>query len=278
MGASHPKHMTNSVDGDPSGRSTHHSSHPGAAYAEEQHDGIEVDIPFDASIECMQLNEFPVVMKWQGLSAKRVFVSGSWDDWKSKIPLSRSHDDFATIVNLQQGYHTYAFEVDGEWKCDESVPKVVNSGFGDRVTNVLEIDRADYEVFSALDKDLPNSESGMLGIQKPKGPCTKCPLKCNCITAIGADAAEYTQDIPDRQVLTEALMHHQLVTIPPHLLQIMLNKSMPVNADPNQLPTPANAALNHLYALSIKDGVMVLSATHRYRRKFVTTVFYKPVD
>lgn len=146
MGASHPKHLSNSEGGDPSGRNAHHSSHHGAAYAEEQHDGIEVDIPFDASMECMQLNEFPVVMKWKGPGAKRVFVSGSWDDWKAKIPLSRSHDDFATILNLQQGYHTYAYEVDGEWKCDDSVPKVVNPGFSDRVTNVLEIDRAEYEV------------------------------------------------------------------------------------------------------------------------------------
>ena len=36
--------------------------------------------------------------------------------------------------------------------------------------------------------------------------------------------------------------------------------------------------LNHLYALSIRDGVMVLSATHRYRKKYVTTLLYKPIN
>ena len=35
--------------------------------------------------------------------------------------------------------------------------------------------------------------------------------------------------------------------------------------------------LNHLYALSIKDGVMVMSSTQRYRKKYVTTLLYKPM-
>lgn len=27
----------------------------------------------------------------------------------------------------------------------------------------------------------------------------------------------------------------------------------------------------------LQDGVMVLSATHRYRKKYVTTLLYKPI-
>ncbi|KAG8132994.1 hypothetical protein E2320_010811, partial [Naja naja] len=47
--------------------------------------------------------------------------------------------------------------------------------------------------------------------------------------------------------------------------------------DPALLPEPNHVMLNHLYALSIKDGVMVLSATHRYKKKYVTTLLYKPI-
>lgn len=47
--------------------------------------------------------------------------------------------------------------------------------------------------------------------------------------------------------------------------------------EPTLLPEPNHVMLNHLYALSIKDGVMVLSATHRYRKKYVTTLLYKPI-
>lgn len=30
-------------------------------------------------------------------------------------------------------------------------------------------------------------------------------------------------------------------------------------------------------SLSSQDGVMVLSATHRYKKKYVTTLLYKPI-
>lgn len=29
--------------------------------------------------------------------------------------------------------------------------------------------------------------------------------------------------------------------------------------------------------LSLQDGVMVLSATHRYKKKYVTSLLYKPI-
>lgn len=38
----------------------------------------------------------------------------------------------------------------------------------------------------------------------------------------------------------------------------------------------------HLYVnaplvIVLQDGVMVLSATHRYKKKYVTTLLYKPI-
>ncbi len=51
--------------------------------------------------------------------------------------------------------------------------------------------------------------------------------------------------------------------LPPHLLQVILNKDTPLSCEPTLLPEPNHVMLNHLYALSIKDGVMVLSSTHR---------------
>lgn len=35
----------------------------------------------------------------------------------------------------------------------------------------------------------------------------------------------------------------------------------------------------YLYSVSVflQDGVMVLSATHRYKKKYVTSLLYKPI-
>eukprot|EP00158_Paraphelidium_tribonemae_P003871 Partr_v1_DN26432_c0_g1_i1_m24060 putative Protein kinase, AMP-activated, beta len=76
-------------------------------------------------------------------------------------------------------------------------------------------------------------------------------------------------------------------TLPPQLERIVLNSSNSTNTgnksalakgqDPHILGTPNHVCINHLYALSIRDGVMGLACTRRYKAKYVTTVFYRPV-
>lgn len=46
---------------------------------------------------------------------------------------------------------------------------------------------------------------------------------------------------------------------------------------PTQLTEPIAVTLNHLYCSAIKDNLMVLGTTDRYREKFVTTVLYSPL-
>jgi 5'-AMP-activated protein kinase regulatory beta subunit len=83
--------------------------------------------------------------------------------------------------------------------------------------------------------------------------------------------------------------------LPPHLRHIILNKviqcgqslSFLVNlcymcvldqpsssVDALALPVPQPVSLNHLYCTAIKDGMMVLGVTERYKKKFITQVFY----
>ncbi len=44
------------------------------------------------------------------------------------------------------------------------------------------------------------------------------------------------------------------------------------------LPEPSHVSLHHLYAQSIRDNMLVLSSTSRYRKKCVTTILYKPLE
>ena len=66
--------------------------------------------------------------------------------------------------------------------------------------------------------------------------------------------------------------------ISPHLLQIILNKNLPLSCQPILLPEPNHVMLNHLYTQSIEDGVIVLGSIQRYKRKYVTTLMYKPIS
>jgi len=224
------------------------------------------------SMQFADTHEYPVVFKWHGTTAtKSVYVSGSWDSWKRKIPLVRSTHDFTTIVNLCEGRHEYKYLVDGKWQVEESIAKTDNR-MGTQ-NNVIAIDQADFEVFDALDRDLASSNAGE-AMRKMSGGGPSPPSHDTPNDRELEKLKQFTQELPERRDFERA---QNPPVLPPHLLQVILNKDTPVQCDPNVLPEPNHVMLNHLYALSIKDGVMVLSATHRYRKKYVTTLLYKPI-
>ncbi|XP_060530499.1 5'-AMP-activated protein kinase subunit beta-1 isoform X2 [Cylas formicarius] len=186
----------------------------------------------------------PTVFRWEG-GGRDVMISGTFSNWET-IPMVKSHGDFVTIIDLPEGEHQYRYYVDGEWKNDPH-SKVVENESGEK-KNLITVKQSDFEVFQALAKDSENAKDDA---QK-----------------------EFSQDIP---VYKPWEKNSGPPILPPHLLQVILNKDTPLSCEPTLLPEPNHVMLNHLYALSIKDGVMVLSATHRYRKKYVTTLLYKPI-
>jgi 5'-AMP-activated protein kinase regulatory beta subunit len=175
----------------------------------------------------------PTAFKWEG-GGKQVFISGTFSDWKT-LPMVKSHGDFLTIIDLPEGEHQYKFYMDGEWKHDPGV-RIIDNGMGSK-NNLVSVKLSDFEVFQALAMD---SES-----------------------AGNNQQSEYSQEVPGNKS-REKVSGPPI--LPPHLLQFILNKDTPLSCEPTLLSEPNHLMLNHLYALSIKDGIMVLSATHQYRK------------
>ncbi|KAJ6508296.1 hypothetical protein C8R45DRAFT_816390 [Mycena sanguinolenta] len=48
--------------------------------------------------------------------------------------------------------------------------------------------------------------------------------------------------------------------------------------DPSVLQTPSHAVLYHLCTSSIRDKMIAIGASTRYRQKYLTTVYYKPAE
>ncbi|XP_043571918.1 5'-AMP-activated protein kinase subunit beta-1-like isoform X1 [Chiloscyllium plagiosum] len=193
----------------------------------------------------------PTVFRWKG-GGKEVFISGSFNGWTNKIPLTRSHNNFVAILDLPEGEHQYKFYVDGQWTHDTSEP-ITTSQLG-TINNVIRVAQTDFEVFDALMVDSQKSSDVSDLSSSPPGPYHQDPYVYK----------------PEERIKTPPIL-------PPHLLQVILNRDTGISCDPALLPEPNHVMLNHLYALSIKDGVMVLSATHRYKKKYVTTLLYKPI-
>lgn len=127
---------------------------------------------------------------------KEVLISGTFSEWKS-LPMVKSHGDFVLIVDLPEGDHQYKFCVDGEWKHDPKL-KNIDNDVGSK-NNLVTVRQSDFEVFQALAKD---SEDSVNSAQK-----------------------EYGQDIP----VDKPFFSASPPVLPPHLLQVILNKDTPLS-------------------------------------------------
>ncbi len=102
----------------------------------------------------------------------------------------------------------------------------------------------------------------------------------------------YHRDIPrflldlDAADDSPALIHANSVvntlpsppTLPMFLGKSILNGATPMKDDASVLIMPNHTVLNHLATSSIKNKVLATSATTRYKRKFLTTIMYKPTS
>lgn len=113
----------------------------------------------------------------------------------------------------------------------------------------------------------------------------------------------WTSEVPRAveiaQETEEALIEHEMAADAPALLpnppilprqleKVIMNSS-PANVnghinapasvvdDNSVLPAPNHAVLNHLSASAIKNGVLAVGVVTRYKRKYVTTLLYRPV-
>lgn len=208
-----------------------------------------------------QKRTVPTVFTWEN-GGREVLLSGSFNDWKTRIPMNLSQGEFSTIIELPEGEHEYKFCVDGRWIHDPNAP-TTNDNFGGR-NNVINVKKSDFEVFQALESDATASIGSAGSIKSMSG----------------SPPGSYGQLIPSHHnpVIVQDGMHASVPPVlPPHLLHVILNKDVVDHNDPSLLPEPNHVSLNHLYALSIKDGVMTLSGTHRFREKYVSTLLYKPI-
>lgn len=110
----------------------------------------------------------------------------------------KSHGDFVTIIDLPEGEHQYKFYVDGEWKNDPG-NKMIEDKEGIK-NNLISVKKSDFEVFQALDKD---SENVTNDAQK-----------------------EFGQEIPANKPWEKV---SGPPILPPHLLQVILNKDTPLS-------------------------------------------------
>jgi len=205
----------------------------------------------------------------------------------------------STTLNLPPGTHHLKFIVDGEMRTTDHLPTAVD--FTNVLVNYIEVS-ADDIPRTRRDSDRAVKSAVPEGVYPPQVlPEVEDRSASTTPEPETAKPIELPEEeIPTgdfRQVFPQALMnieleetdppaYHDATSLisdlaPPPTLPLFLTKSIlngitPIKDDSSVLNYPNHTVLNHLATSSIKNGVLATSVTTRYKRKYVTTIMYKP--
>lgn len=279
-------------EGDVDGAIPRQSSVISSTTLEEEELGNELQpYPYEAPPQGL----VPTRLQWtQG--GDRVYVTGTFAGWNRKFRMSRdpTTGHHATVLQLPPGTHHVKFIVDGEMQLSNELPTAVD------YTNIL----VNYVEVSADDipKEPPDEGKAPQAFHSPQVLHEGTEAKDHAPDSIrktqlvegepkaepvfwGKVVPKYLHDVD----LSEQSRRYQRAArgvsdfstppgLPLFLGKSILNGTTPMKDDSSVLNMPNHTVLNHLATSSIKHDVLATSITTRYKRKYVTTIVYKPTE
>ncbi|GJC93810.1 5'-AMP-activated protein kinase [Colletotrichum higginsianum] len=213
----------------------------------------------------------PTRLEWRKGGGK-IYVTGTIFQWNRK---HRLHP---------------VFLVDGIMQTSPDLPTTVD--FGNNLVNFIEVSADDLPakapvepgkdgVASAATVDKGGVKtSASQADEQPKPPRGReVPSPSQYFQQIPKYLVDFDQpeDSPAYQYAVTAI--EKLPTppsLPGFLGKPILNAAVLMKDDNSVLNMPNHTVLNHLATSSIKNNILAVSATTRYKNKYVTTIIYKP--
>ncbi|CAL0307277.1 unnamed protein product [Lupinus luteus] len=186
----------------------------------------------------------PTIITWS-YGGKEVAVEGSWDNWKTRMPLQRSGKDFTVMKVLPSGVYQYRFIIDGHWSYTPDLPWAQDDA--GNAYNILDLQ--DY---------VPEDIGSISSFAPPRSPDSS-------YNNLELGSEDYAKEPP---------------IIPPHLQMTLLNVPATDMGIQPPMSRPQHGVLNHLYMQKGKNNpsVVALGTTHRFLAKYVTVVLYKSLQ
>ncbi|KXJ92741.1 hypothetical protein Micbo1qcDRAFT_133101 [Microdochium bolleyi] len=241
----------------------------------------------------------PTRVEWLG-GGQKVYVTGTPFQWSRKQrlnPVPGREGVLETVIPVFPGTHHLKFLVDGNMQTSPDLPTTVD--FGNNLVNYIEVsgdDAAASDVIVDLKipksskeaSDLPSRSGSADGLSKdgsttgPKKPHLKVIEPADIFTpSLPGYLTDFDQP-EESAAYSLAMVALEKLPMPPalpgFLSKPILNNTTLIKDDNSVLNMPNHTVLNHLGTCSIKNNVLAVSATTRYRNKYVTTIIYKPTD
>lgn len=220
----------------------------------------------------------PTLVEWMGGNENsKVYVTGSIFSWNKK---QRLHPDpkrpgvFVANIHVRPGTHHLNFLIDGVMTTSTHLPTTVD--FNNHLVNYIEVSPDAIQ----QQPPTPTSASKPTSSRPPPAPKMKPMIPRSSYTK---EIPAYLEDLDlpeDSEAYQRAAAAIEKLPPPPSLPGFLgkpiLNAATPMKDDNSVLVFPNHTVLNHLATSSIKNGVLAVSATTRYKKKYVTTIMYKP--
>ncbi|PHH62167.1 hypothetical protein CDD81_7361 [Ophiocordyceps australis] len=230
----------------------------------------------------------PVRLEWNH-GGEKVYVTGTIFQWNRKHrlhPVQGKPSCLAATIHILPGTHHIRFLVDGIMQTSPDLPTTVD--FGNNLVNYIEVSPDD--VPKQKQGSQSKSEGEGEGVSRtssqakdqprpPKGKPVEPPERYCC------EVPQYLLDFDQPEESTayrNAVGAIEKLPTPPSLpgflAKPILNAATLMKDDNSVLNMPNHTVLNHLATSSIKNNILAVSATTRYRNKYVTTIMYKPAS
>ncbi|KAK4148220.1 5'-AMP-activated protein kinase beta subunit, interation domain-containing protein [Dichotomopilus funicola] len=224
----------------------------------------------------------PTRLEWRH-GGDKVYVTGTIFQWNRKTrlqPVEGQPGVFATTIHILPGTHHIRFLVDGQMQTTPDYPTTVD--FGNNLVNYIEVSP----------DDLQPTASETDGASEPKPTQAQAQTEtAPTAEEDGENPAPRDRDIPpadlfkpnipkyladlDQAEESSQYQHAVLATeklpnppgLPGFLSKPILNAATPRKDDNSVLTQPNHTVLNHLATSNIKNKVLAVSATTRYKSK-----------
>ncbi|KAF5027323.1 hypothetical protein F66182_567 [Fusarium sp. NRRL 66182] len=241
----------------------------------------------------------PTKLEWLS-GGDKIYVTGTIFQWNRKQrlhPIEGRPGCFSTTVYVLPGTHHVRFLVDGIMQTSPDLPTTVD--FGNNLVNYIEVSpeevqkqqvppppaapQAEAQVAAAAAEAISQAQDNATQpSQKPAQPKAKAVPPPETYRSqiprylVDFDQAEDSQAYQYANNAIERLPNPP--ALPGFLSKPILNAATLMKDDNSVLNMPNHTILNHLATSSIKNNILAVSATTRYRNKYVTTIVYKPTS
>ncbi|KAK4191383.1 5'-AMP-activated protein kinase beta subunit, interation domain-containing protein [Podospora australis] len=233
----------------------------------------------------------PTRLEWRH-GGEKIYVTGTMFQWSRKTrlrPVEGRVGVYAATVNFLPGTHHVRFLVDGVMAASPDYPQTVD--VGNNLVNYIEVSADTLlknsskqnpiaSASSTKDEKKTEKEDPLQGEEHSKAPkYREVPLASLFEHKIPRYLLDFDQpeDTPPYHNACSAI---EKLPNPPGLPGFLgkpiLNAASLIKDDNSVLSMPNHTVLNHLATSSIKNNILAVSATTRYKNKYVTTIMYKP--